>query len=174
MPAYEPNIEGALAVLVDLMTAENVTMAREPYAPNYRGLVDALIDLKEGFPARVAGSLEVEMTAGEDINQGDALYIDSPTGKVFKAVGNSTEDHATVIGFAKEAKSTNGTLDVQIGGVLGVSGLSPGTIMFLAGTSAGAITSTPPSTSSQYVVRVGEVGLANQLVIRPEPPILLG
>ena len=32
------------------MIANNVNMAREPYEPNYRGLVDAVIDLKEGFP----------------------------------------------------------------------------------------------------------------------------
>jgi len=32
---YEPNIEGALAVLVDLMIGEGVTIAREPYAPNF-------------------------------------------------------------------------------------------------------------------------------------------
>ena len=48
MPSsYEANIEGAIEILVDIMLAESVTMAREPYAPNFRGLVDALIDLKE-------------------------------------------------------------------------------------------------------------------------------
>ena len=48
--AYEPNIQGAIAVLRDLMIANSFTMTREPYEPNYRGLVDAVIDLKEGFP----------------------------------------------------------------------------------------------------------------------------
>ena len=28
---YEPNVEGAIAVLVDLMTANNFTMTRQPY-----------------------------------------------------------------------------------------------------------------------------------------------
>ena len=43
MPStYEANIEGAIEILVDIMLAESVTMAREPYAPNFRGLVDAL------------------------------------------------------------------------------------------------------------------------------------
>ena len=37
--AYEPNIEGAIAVLRDLMIANNFTMTRQPYEPNYRGLV---------------------------------------------------------------------------------------------------------------------------------------
>ena len=44
--AYEPNIQGAIAVLRDLMIANSFTMTREPYEPNYRGLVDAVIDLK--------------------------------------------------------------------------------------------------------------------------------
>ena len=47
---YEPNIEGAITVLVDLMTGNNFTMTRSPYEPNFRGLTDAIIDLKEGFP----------------------------------------------------------------------------------------------------------------------------
>ena len=47
--AYEPNIQGAIAVLRDLMIANSFTMTREPYEPNYRGLVDAVIDLKEGL-----------------------------------------------------------------------------------------------------------------------------
>ena len=46
---YEPNIQGAISVLRDLMVANSVNMTREPYDPNYRGLVDAVIDLKEGF-----------------------------------------------------------------------------------------------------------------------------
>jgi len=32
---YEANIEGALEVLVDILRANSVTMAREPYAPNF-------------------------------------------------------------------------------------------------------------------------------------------
>jgi len=145
MPSYEPNIEGAIEILVDIMLAESVTMAREPYAPNFRGLVDALIDLKEGFPTRVTGRLEVSLTTGENITQGDALYLDTGTGKVMKAVGNVTEDEATVIGFAKETKFANNPCDVQIAGILAVSGLNPGVLMFLSDTTAGAITATGQS-----------------------------
>lgn len=170
---YEPNIEGALAVLVDLMIGEGVLMAREPYAPNYRSLVDALIDLKEGFPTRIAGSLEIQLVAGENITQGEALYIDEPTGRVFKAIASAGVDEATVIGFAKETALTGQTMDVQIGGVFATSGLSPGVLYFLSADSAGSITSTPPSTPGQYVVRVGEAGSTAQLCIKPEVPILL-
>ena len=50
MAQGEPNIEGAIKVLVDLLTSNGFTMTRSPYENNMRGLVDALIDLKEGFP----------------------------------------------------------------------------------------------------------------------------
>ena len=42
MASYEPNLEGAITVLVDLMTANGFALTRQPYAPNYRGLVDAV------------------------------------------------------------------------------------------------------------------------------------
>ena len=45
---YEPNIEGALAVLVDLMIGEGATITREPYAPNFKGLVDAFVAIALG------------------------------------------------------------------------------------------------------------------------------
>ena len=50
MAQGEPNIEGAIKILVDLLTANSFTMTRSPYENNFRGLVDALIDMKEGFP----------------------------------------------------------------------------------------------------------------------------
>ena len=170
---YEPNIEGALAVLVDLMIGEGVTMSREPYAPNYRGLVDALIDLKEGFPTRRAGSLEIDLITGETLVQGQAVYVSSADGKVYKAIASGTVDQATVLGFAKENKGTGLTITIQVGGVLSVSGLNEGEIYFLSAASAGSITLTPPSTAGQFVTRVGEAGSTAQLCIKPEVPILL-
>lgn len=170
---YEPNIEGALAVLVDLMIGEGVTMAREPYAPNFRGLVDALIDLKEGFPTRRAGSLEIDLIAGETLSQGQAVYISTTDGEVYKAIASGTVDQATVLGFAKENKNAGLVVTIQVGGVLSLSGLDEGEIYFLSAVSAGSITLTPPSTAGQFVTRVGEAGSTAQLCIKPEVPILL-
>ena len=50
MASAEPNLEGAIKVLVDILTANGFTMTRSPYENNFRGLVDAIVDLKEGFP----------------------------------------------------------------------------------------------------------------------------
>jgi hypothetical protein len=157
---YEPNIEGALAVLLDLMIGQGVTMAREPYAPNFRGLVDALIDLKEGFPTRIAGNFEIDLVAGETISQGKAVYINTSDGKVYKAIASGTVDQATVLGFAKENKNAGQVISIQVGGIL-------------SAVSTGSITLTPPSTAGQFVTRVGEAGSTAQICIKPEVPILL-
>ena len=70
---YEPNIEGAIAVLRDLMIANSFTMTRQPYEPNYRGLVDAVIDLKEGFPTFAPLQVGFDATAFEDAIGGTLL-----------------------------------------------------------------------------------------------------
>ena len=58
---YEPNVEGAIAVVIDILDANGFTKTRHPYSPNYRGLVDAstridLISTTECIPKSIAGS----------------------------------------------------------------------------------------------------------------------
>ena len=47
MSRYEPNIGGAVDILIDIMTANGFTLTRQPYDHNFGGLVEALIDLKK-------------------------------------------------------------------------------------------------------------------------------
>ena len=99
--AYEPNIQGAIAVLRDLMIANSFTMTREPYEPNYRGLVDAVIDLKEGFPTFAPLQVGFDATAFENVTEGDALYMRTSDGQVGKAsAADGSIENAFVIGFA--------------------------------------------------------------------------
>jgi hypothetical protein len=170
---YDPNIEGAILVLVDLMSGLSLDMPRSPYAPNYRGLVDALIDLKESLPSTVGGQLVIRATAGEALTSGNAVYLDAPTGTLFKAIANATIDEASVLGFAQENVTSGSPTNILVGGALATSGLSPGAFYFLSAVSAGSITATAPTTAGQFVTRVGEAGAATQLAIRPEPPIQL-
>ena len=79
---YEPNIEGAIAVLRDLMIANSFTMTRQPYEPNYRGLVDAVIDFKEGFPNFAPLQVGFDATTFEAVSEGDALYMRTSDGQV--------------------------------------------------------------------------------------------
>jgi hypothetical protein len=157
---YEPNIEGALTVLVDIMVANAFTLTRQPYEPNYRGLVDALIDLKEGFPVFAPERVGFDATTFEDVADGDAVYMRTTDGKVGKALANGTQDQAIVVGFADTAATA------------GDDTIDPGDIYFLS-TTAGEISTTPPSTAGQYVTRVGEGATTSEFSIQLEPPILL-
>ena len=172
--AYEPNIQGAIAVLRDLMIANSFTMTRAPYEPNYRGLVDAVIDLKEGFPTFAPLQVGFDATAFENVSEGDALYMRTSDGQVGKATASDgTLESATVVGFANATASANTTVKVIVVGLKTISGLDAGDLYFLSPSTAGAITLTPPSSAGQAVVRLGEAATTTTLAIQIEPPIKL-
>lgn len=172
---YEPNIEGALAVLVDIMTANGFTMTRQPYEPNYRGLVDALIDLKDGFPAFTPYRIGFTAETFEPVSDGDAIYMRTSDGKIGRAtaaVGSS--EAALVAGFTDGAAGFNTIVKVIAAGTITLpASIAPGELYFLSATTPGAITTTPPSTAGQAVTRVGEGVNGNEFSIQLEPPILL-
>ena len=129
--AYEPNIQGAIAVLRDLMIANSFTMTREPYEPNYRGLVDAVIDLKEGFPTFAPLQVGFDATAFENVSEGDALYMRTSDGQVGKAsASNGLQENAQVVGFANADASANATVKVIVIGLKTMSGLDAGDLYF--------------------------------------------
>ena len=170
---YEPNIEGALAVLVDLMEGNGFTMTRSPYAPNYRGLVDALIDLKDGFPTFVPFRIGFDATTFEAVNEGQAVYVRNGDGLVGKAIASGTLAQAYVSGIADSTKGAGEIVKVLTTGIEAISGLTVGEHYFLSAATAGQITATAPSAAGQYVVRVGEAVSGNEFAIQLEPPILL-
>ena len=174
MAQGEPNLEGAIKILVDLLTANSFTMTRSPYENNMRGLVDALIDFKEGFPTFAPLQVGFNATAFQDITDGDALYMRTSDGQVGKAsAANGTLENATVIGFANATVSANSTVKVIVTGLKTLSSLNAGDLFFLSDSSAGAITATPPSGAGKAITRVGEASTANDLAIHIEPPVLL-
>ena len=172
---YEPNIEGALAVIVDLLDANNFAKTRQPYEPNYRGLVDALIDVKDGFPTFAPTRLSFDATAFENVGNGDALYMRASDAQVGKAsAANGSLENAHVIGFADAATSATGTCKVVTMGTKTMPfALDPGDLYYLSPTTAGAITTTVPSTSGQAIARVGEPGTTSIFSIRIDPPVRL-
>ena len=172
--AYEPNIQGAISVLRDMMIANGFTMTREPYEPNYRGLVDAVIDFKEGFPTFSPLQVGFDATAFEGISEGDALYMRTSDGQVGRATAaDGTSEEATVVGFANTGTQGGSTIKVIVVGLKTMSGLNAGDLYFLSPTVAGAITLTPPSTAGQAVVRLGEAASTTNFAIQIEPPIKL-
>ena len=172
---YEPNLEGAIAVIVDLLDANDFTKTRQPYEPNYRGLVDALIDVKEGFPTFAPTRLSFDATAFENVAEGDALYMRASDGQVGKAsAANGSLENCHVIGFADAATSATGTCKVVTTGIKTMtSTVDPGDIYYLSSSTAGAITTTVPSSSGQAITRVGEGATTTIFSIRIEPPVKL-
>ena len=166
---YGPNLLGAIETIVDTMVAQSIPMTRAPYAPNYRGLVDALIDLKDGLSTITV--LTVPAVAGENLTAGDAVYLATTTGRAFKATASGTLEQAVVVGFAQSNATTAGSFSIIVSGNLTTSGLSPGEIYYLSPSTPGAITTTVPTTTSQFVVRVGEASSATALAVRIDSPI---
>ena len=175
MAQGEPNLEGAIKVLVDLLTANSFTMTRSPYANNFRGLVDALLDLKEGFPTfSPADRIGFNATVFENVTEGDALFMRTADGQVGKAsAANGALENAVVVGFANTTVVANGTVKVIVAGTIDLSGLDAGDLYFLSPTTAGAITLTPPSGAGQAVTRVGEAATTTKLATHIEAPVLL-
>ena len=174
MAQGEPNIEGAIKVLVDLLTANGFTMTRSPYENNMRGLVDALIDLKEGFPTFAPLQVGFNATAFESVSDGDALFMRTSDGQVGKAsAANGTLENATVVGFANAAALANETVKVIVVGLKTLSSLNAGDLFFLSDSTAGVITTTPPSGAGKAVTRVGEASTTTDFAIHIEPPVLL-
>jgi hypothetical protein len=170
---YDPNIVGAIEALVDLMSGNGFAMTREPYAPNYRGLVDAIIDLKEGFPTFVPVDLGFQVTAAETISQGSAVYLDQTTGQARNAIASGTESQSHVVGFANQTQTAGNLIQILVGGIIGLSGLTAGKYYYLSTSTSGGIMFNPPSGAGNHVTYVGQAVSSTQFSIQIQPPITL-
>jgi len=146
-----------------------------PYAPNNEGLTEVLIDLKSTMAIfTVYNIVGFRALTFEAVNQGQALYSRTSDGRVGLAIGNSTLDEATVVGFARTTKLAGEEVDVLVVGILSTSGLDAGDTYYLSAAGAGSIATTPPSGAGQYLTRVGEASTASSLIVQLSPPIRLG
>ena len=145
-----------------------------PYEPNAQGFTEALIDLKDTLAARTVYSVAgFESVAFENVAQGQPLYARSSDGKLGLARAAGSADEARVVGFAQTSKSAGQTVRCLVFGNLATSGLDAGALYFLS-TGYGGITVTPPSSSGQFITRVGESISSASLHVSLEPPIKVG
>ena len=108
------------------------------------------------------------------MTDGDALFMRTSDGQVGKAsAADGTLENATVIGFANSTVSANSSVKVVVVGLKTLSSLNPGDLFFLSDSTAGAITTTPPSGAGKAITRVGEASTATDFAIHIEPPVLL-
>ena len=147
----------------------------QPYAPNFEGVVAALIDFKDTSPSDSAFKLfGVELTCFEDVTKGNALYIRASDGKVGKARANGTLDEAVVTGVAETTKTAGETVRaIEVGQAAVAQTLDAGDLFFLSATTPGHLTKTPPSAAGQYVTLIGEAPNNTELTVKIRRPILL-
>jgi len=136
-----------------------------------------------------ASAAEVDVVALTNGNA-SAIVIGSPVysdaaGSVDLAQANASGT-VEVLGLVRDtsiAASASGS--IQTDGILAATtgqwdivtgdtgGLVAGTVYYLDPTTAGKLTATAPTTTSQYVVRVGKAISTTEMEISIEPPILL-
>ena len=145
-----------------------------PYQPNAQGFTEALLDLKSTMPTstvfKVTGYVT---TCFENVTQGDAVYSRESDGFIGKAIANDTFDKAKVAGFVEVTSTSGSQVRVITRGITTMSGLNTGDLYFLSASSAGAITSTPPTSAGDFLTRVGEAGSTGQFIVKVEPPVQL-
>ena len=145
-----------------------------PYQPNAQGFTEALLDLKSTMPTstvfKVTGYVT---TCFENVTQGDAVYSRESDGFIGKAIANDTFDKAKVAGFVEVTSTSGSQVRVITRGITTMSGLNTGDLYFLSASSAGSITTTPPTSAGDFLTRVGEAGSTGQLIVKVEPPVQL-
>jgi hypothetical protein len=110
-----------------------------------------------------AQSLDLTFTAGEALTAGDAVYISS-AGLAFKA-DNDSGGASEAIGFALTSVASAASVQVRVGGkVSGLTGLTAGARYYIG--ESGAITSTVPSASGEYIVQMGYAVSATEVVVQ--------
>lgn len=81
------------------------------------------------------------LLAGEDLAAGDACYVKTSDGKVYKSTGAAVAAAAKVRGFASQDTKLGEAVTLMHGVVFGwgTTVLSPGADYFLSGTTAGGL-----------------------------------
>jgi hypothetical protein len=101
--------------------------------------------------------------AGEAISAGDACYIKTSDGKVYKSTGAAANAAAVVDGFAPSDYSTGDAMSLywNVNFRYGAS-LSPGSFAYLSGTTAGGLDT---ATSTGGTVPIGRVVDATRIYV---------
>lgn len=113
----------------------------------------------------VESSNFIILEAGEALQKGDPVYVNSSNNKIYKA------DNVTnfrVIGLVIETVPASLPVKVMTSGILSLQGLVPATPYYLTNQSI-----SPTAPTSGYVIRIGQSLTSDSLLINIEEPILL-
>ena len=168
---YAENTAGIIAAINACIVTAGGTMTS--YPSNTSGVIRALLDLKTaiGGSGGSGESVELSLTSGEALGLGEAVYLHTD-GKAYKATNDGTRAEATVLGLVKAAVGSGAATDIVLYGKFsGLSGLTAASEYFVG--TGGAITTTAPSTATEYVCDVGQAISAAVFNVDPQSPVLL-
>lgn len=164
---YIKNNAGQLAEVEALTTSAGAGSAGKIIALDSSGRIDNSM-----MPSGIGADTEV-MASSENLSAGDLVNIwnDSGTRKARKAdASNGRRAH----GFVLDAVTSPANATVNLSGdITGLTGLTPGVAYYLSGSSAGAVTSTAPTTSGHISQEIGIAVSATAIAFEQQPPITL-
>ena len=120
----------------------------------------------------VGGNLVVNLTAGESLLPGEAVYVSQgaadggrTAGRVYK-LDATNSNRVEFIGFVLDAASSGSVARVQVaGGLTGFSGLSTGLPVYASVTVPGSTQNSAPTTGGQWFIQLGIATSASSIVI---------
>lgn len=132
-------------------------------------IADSTGKLDVSFLPNGVGADAVTLVAGEALAAGDMVYITSG-GVVMKA--DATAIGKAARGYVLTAVSNGANATVYFDeSNSAVTGLTPGATYYLSAT-AGALTTTPPTTSGQIVQEIGFATSATNLHVNIQEPVI--
>lgn len=113
------------------------------------------------WQAASGGATTITATAGQNLNQNDAVYIATSldtgrtAGQVYQ-LDATNDNRMAFIGFAQASATTGNPVTIQVAGSLGsFSSLSAGGPIYASVTTPGSYQATPPATVGQWIILLG-------------------
>lgn len=168
MAKYIRNNAGQLTETNGLVSSTGVSDANKIVETGSDGRLDPTV-MPAGFGAETKSIVAFEnLAAGDFVN----VFNDSGTIKVRKADasgGNAKRAHGYVLAAVTAPASATvyyGNLNNQL------TGLTIGAMYYLSGT-AGAVTTTPPTTPTHIVQQIGVATTVSEILVEIQPTITL-
>jgi hypothetical protein len=119
------------------------------------------------------GNASVNLTAGETITAGQAVYVSNGPGNdsgrtagLVYLLDATNDNRIEFFGIASNSATSGNTIRIQtIGGISGLSGLTVGKPIYASVSSAGAIQVTAPIAANEWIIPLGIATSANTAVI---------
>jgi len=188
-PRFLANIAGRIKMLATIVTSAGAADAEKVPSTNASGYLDpsllnaatsgnskVLLTKADGTidPAVLPSGLGVQtknVLASEALAAGALVNIWPNAGTENVRNADATAEGKEAHGFVKAAVASGATASVYLEGTItGLSGLTPGTRMYLA-TSAGAATATSPNAAGNVSQHIGDALSATEIDFEKAEPI---